>query len=340
MSKPTPTFGSFTTVTPNGRSCGTINQFVVIADADNIYDVRWCAIGDPTDWPTPNTDDARAKQAGSQELPSQYGKVTGIAGNDFFGYVFQERAVTKMAYVGGDVVFTFDTFEVGRGCWDFNRYEQVDDTVFYESEFGYHALTNDVVVNIGYGKVDRTYPPTAPADGEQRNVAINKAIDTVFFESRNLTYNYRTDQWTRTPAFANFNYFSIDDSGGIVGRSETLAGGAQALFGDQSGGTAATATVETGEYNLNVGGRAVVNGVRPLQNVVNVPTITIGVRAGLDFAAVTSTGTSVNARSGMANFRGGANVAEGRYHSTKLVYPLGFTSVSGVEFDFAPTGKV
>jgi hypothetical protein len=74
--------------------------------------------------------------------------------------VFQERAITKMAYVGGDVVFTFDTFEEGRGCHKVNRLARIDDKVFFESEYGYHLLENDVVTDIGFGRVDRTYTPT------------------------------------------------------------------------------------------------------------------------------------------------------------------------------------
>lgn len=152
---------SVTEVTPNGISCGTVNQFVVIADDDNQWDVRWCAIGDPTDWPTPGTADARAKQAGSQTLPNKFGRVTGIAGGDFYGYVFQERAITKMTYVGGDVVFNFDTFHEGEGCFAPNRYVSVDDAVFFESEHGYRMLVNDTVTPIGLGRVDETYPPSA-----------------------------------------------------------------------------------------------------------------------------------------------------------------------------------
>lgn len=140
-----------------GILCSTVRDFVVLSPFSNRYAVQWCAIGDPTDWPIPGTDDARAKQAGLQAFPNSFGEVTGVAGNDFFGYVFQERAISKMTYVGGDVVFSFDTFEEGRGCQDIGRLARVDDKSFFESEFGYHMLENDIVVDIGFGKVDNTY---------------------------------------------------------------------------------------------------------------------------------------------------------------------------------------
>ncbi len=163
MTKPTyatPAGSAFTSVAEAAWCCETIRDFVVIAPNSDRYAIRWSAIGDPTDWPTPATADARAKQAGRQEFPNKFGYVTGVAGNDFYGYVFQERAIWKMTYVGGDIVFTFDAFEEGRGCYRVNRLERIDDKVFFESEFGYHMLENDIVVDIGFGKVDRTYTPT------------------------------------------------------------------------------------------------------------------------------------------------------------------------------------
>ena len=122
MTKPTLTPGAFTNLAIQGTTVGRVNEFIVLGQFDNPYTVRWCAIGDATDWPTPATDDARSKQAGEQTFPVEYGIVTGIAGNDFYGYVFQEKAITKMTYVGGDVVFAFDTFEESRGCMGMNRY--------------------------------------------------------------------------------------------------------------------------------------------------------------------------------------------------------------------------
>jgi hypothetical protein len=338
-------WGTATIVTPNGVTCATVNQFVVIGlAAPDQWDVQWSAIGDPTDWPTIGSDDARAKQSGKQTLPSEYGRVTGIAGNDFFGYVFQERAVTKMTYVGGEIVFTFDTFEIGRGCWALNRYEQVDDAVFFESEFGYHMLINDQITDIGHGKINKTYPPqstTLPEGDEQQNVAINKAINTVFFESQNLAYNYKTDQWTRQPNWAGFSYFSIDDPNGLVGRADHTGSPTRVRYGDQSGGTVGTATFETGEFQLHPeGGRAVVDSVRPITNGGSLSSLSIRVRDTSDGSESVATGSSVNSRSGKAHFRGGANPPEGRFVKARFVFTGGFTTISGAEFDFTPAGKV
>ena len=163
MTKPSspgdgPTGGAYTAIGPASLCCATVRDFVVVGGlAANRFAIQWCAIGDPTDWPTPATDDARAKQSGRQAFPSRFGWVTGLAGNDFYMYIFQELAVSKGVYVGGDTVFDFDVFEEGRGVVRQGRQLQQDDRVFFESKRGYHLLENEQIADIGYGKVDDTF---------------------------------------------------------------------------------------------------------------------------------------------------------------------------------------
>lgn len=158
-----PTGGSYTVIPTTdtsiyGMTISRVRDFVVLGglDADR-YSIRWSAITDPTDWPTPATDDARSKQSGSQSFPTEFGQVTAVSSGDFYFYVFQERAVTKATYVGGDVVFSFDTFEEDRGCVRQGRIAQIDDRIFFQSSRGYHSLINDQITDIGFGKVDDSY---------------------------------------------------------------------------------------------------------------------------------------------------------------------------------------
>lgn len=161
------TSGNYTATTyaqptgiPDGRCMGSINEFVFIgAISSDLFAVQWCAVGDASDWPTPVTDDARAKQAGKETLNNAYGHVTAIADGDFFGYVFQERGITKFTYVGGDVVWTVDVFEENRGCVRPGRMVQTDNLCFFESDRGFHMMDTNTgqISDIGYGKVDDTY---------------------------------------------------------------------------------------------------------------------------------------------------------------------------------------
>ena len=133
-------------------------DFVILGGLDtNRYSVRWSALGDPTDWPTPATDDARAKQAGSQTFPTRFGYVTGIAGDDLSVIIFQEGAVHRATYVGGDVVFNFQTIDESRGCVRQGRVLKTDDLIFFQSKFGYHLIKDGNITDIGYGVVDDAF---------------------------------------------------------------------------------------------------------------------------------------------------------------------------------------
>ena len=336
MTKPTIGEGTTSTPAPDGIVCGTIGNFVLISLASDELTMQWCAIGDASDWPTPLTDDARSKQAGSETFNGKYGLITGIVGNDFFGYVFQQKAITKATYVGGDIVFSFDTFEVGRGCFEYGRYVAIDEnTTIFESEFGRHALSNGQVADIGHGITDDSYTPVATL--EQKTVAVNPGIHTVFFEDGNLAYNYKTNQWTRQPAFSGRSYYSIDSATGVIG--QVVMSGQAVDFQDSTGGSVQTATIETAERDLNQGGRALIDGVRPLVNGGTVA-VSVGVRGDLDDSVVYSTGTSINSRTGKANFRGAANKAEGRYQRLKLSITGNLQTALGADVEFSPSGRV
>lgn len=141
-----------------GLCIAQARDFVVLGglDADR-YSIRWSAIGDETDWPTPATDDARSKQSGSQSFPTRFGYVTAIAGDDFSMIVFQEGAIHRADYVGGDVVWSFQTLDESRGCVRQGRMVKADDMIFFQSKFGYHVIKGNQIADIGYGVVDDTY---------------------------------------------------------------------------------------------------------------------------------------------------------------------------------------
>lgn len=322
-------------ITFDGIVCGTVGNFMVVSEYNDPGAVRWCAIGDPTDWPTPNTNDARSKQAGREHLNPKLGVVTGIAGNDFFGYVFQEWGITKMTYVGGDIVFTFDTFSEGVGCYRYNRFAQVQDLVAFESQFGYHLLKDGQVANIGEGLVDTTYPPVTQS--QQRNVAVNPAISTFFFEGQNLAYNYHTQQWSEQNALLGRTYYSVDSEADLVG--QIVFSGTSVDDQTSSGGASTEATFETAERDLNQGGRAEITGVRPIVNGGTV-SVFVGVRNDLDDSVVYATGSSVNSRTGMSHFKSAANKAEGRYQRLRFLVNGANETTLGADVEFVPSGQV
>lgn len=329
----TPVYGSYLYAksgTPDGVVCGTIRDFLVLSLLSDEFSIQWSAINDASSWPTPNTDAARAVQSGKQTLNPHFGFVTGIAGNDFYGYIFQQRGITKAVYVGGDVVFSFDTFEEGRGCFEYGRFEQIDDKVFFESEFGYHMLENDQITDIGLGQVDDSYTPVSST--EQQDVAVNPGIHSVFFQSQDLAYNYKTDHWSRLPAFNGNGYYSVDSATGVIG--QIVWSGNAADLQLSTGGVPTTCLLTTPETDPHNQGRSVIFGVRPLVNG-GTWTVRVGSRDNLSTTISFSASTSLTSRTGVADFR-----EEGRYHRAELTCADGFTVALGMDLEFEPAGLV
>ena len=79
--------------------------------------VRWSSLGDPEDYPEPGSATALSRQAGAQLLDSHYGIVVSGVGTERYGLIFQQRAVTRMTYIGGNAVYQFDRInhEIGQG---------------------------------------------------------------------------------------------------------------------------------------------------------------------------------------------------------------------------------
>jgi hypothetical protein len=332
MAKPNIGSPVYTSNAPDGVVTGVIGRFMMVSLASDEYSVQWSAIDDITSWPTPATDAARAVQSGKETLSSEFGKITGITGNDFFGYVFQQKAVTKFTYVGGDIVFQIQPFEFVRGCVDYNRFFKVEGTVFYESEFGYHALRGDQITDIGFGRVDDAYRPSTSISDGQKSVVGNPGANTIFFESRDLAYNYKTDQWTLVSDLNGQGYYPIDSNDGVIG--QIVYSGTDVDLQTSDGGVASTAVVTTGEVDLNQGGRSVINGIRPLASG-GTQTLRVGMKDTLGGAISWSASTTPNTRTNMANVR-----QEGRYARVEITVSGGFTAIMGADIDYTPQGRV
>ncbi len=335
--------GSSWTDLPNsavGIVCGKVNNFAVIGNDDTGIPgnntVRWCAIGDATDWPTPATDDARSKQSGQQVLDAKYGAVRAIAGDDFHGYIFQETGITEMTYVGGDVQFAFDTFEETRGCKYNNRVVEADGRIFFESEFGRHVLANDQVQDIGYGVTDASAPPDTT---QGPRIYANHALNLIFFTS-NLVYNYKTDQWSRVTGQSPISNYH--DRDGIMLQYQNSGG--LTYLRDSTGGLPTDVTIRTAERDLNPGGRAMITGIRPLVSTP-VASPNIYMRVGASDAPITD---APDAWSATATPETSTNICsfrdEGRYHRAELGITFtspsqSFSAVLGADILFSPQGK-
>ena len=172
---------------------------------------------------------------------------------------------------------------------------------------------------------------------KQTNIVANKLRHLIFFEGQELCFNYKTGQWSEIPAYDGLGMFSVNSTDADIGLVRYSSGSVD-LQVQATTDEAQTATLETASADLNEGGRSVITGVRPLING-GTTTVQVGIQDALNDAVSYSTATSLNSRTGMANFRDKSNI-EGRYVRTKYSITGGFTTALGADIDFAPSGNV
>lgn len=357
---------------PNARQIGVINRFVFLGDTDDglngavPWRVQWCAINDVTNWPTPGTAAARTVQSGEQFLDSAHGAVTSIANGQFYGLVFQERAITRFTYVGGDIVFQVETYERSRGCWAPQSMIQIGNLCYFLAVDGWYVTDGQSVKSIGDGKFDKWFY----ADFDQGYIEklragidwINKCIFWCFASpsadqgnpDKMLIYNFTRDRAAHASVdvqmiFPSYTqgytleqlddlFTSIDDM--TVTLDSTLWQGGiptiMAFSGNALGtfsGDALDARFETGESDQNPFGRIFVRGVRPM--VTGDPTsITVAISAR-DFqdnvARSFGTPTARTTRTGVCDFR-----TQGRFVSARVDVIGGFDRAMGMGVDVEP----
>lgn len=162
-----------------------VRDFLVVGPVEIGGDrfVQWSATNDVDSWtPTVNS-------SGIQVL-IEGGPLKGITGGDF-GTVLQESTVTRMNFVGGDLVFSFDIIENAKGCLVAGSIIQLGAVTYYWSEEGIERFGGTNTTNIGEGQVNKTlfdrlnfdalHKVTAAIDPERRLViwAYPTTSDTV-----------------------------------------------------------------------------------------------------------------------------------------------------------------
>ncbi len=135
---------------PIGNVLGVINQSVLVGSLTGYpYRVQWGAIGQPTVFPTPLTNDALANQAGQSDLDQDFGEVMFIGGGPQVGVILQRNGVTRATYTGGDVVFNFLPIERKRGLIARGAAVQAGSVTHYISDDGFWMTDGSASQNTG-----------------------------------------------------------------------------------------------------------------------------------------------------------------------------------------------
>lgn len=345
----------------SGSRIGVVNRFVVLGDYGTAHAyVRWSAINDPTNWPTPNSATAIATQAGEQYLDDVYGEVTGITSGDQFGLIFQINAITRMTYAGPPVVFQFDKVDRVHGAMYPNSIVQVGNLTYFAALDGFYVTDGVSVVPIGYAKMDRYFrgqivlTTGAATTGKYRMTGAYDhirglliwAIATTASNSplqphELLIYNPAEKRWSHAiqdcfcpvqiaPSnFGNFLDSAPAEYGAISAFDSSFKVG-------QFSGTPGTAILISAEVEPNPGGCAFINGVKPvIASSGGAPTVGVQVGSRDDQSAAITYATTAapTSRTGFADFR-----ADNRYHRARVYITGAFDKAQGVEIDATASG--
>jgi hypothetical protein len=333
---------------PSAGVVGVVGQFVVLGDledtsgTDRSHVIRWSSIGDPTDWPTPNSSTAVANQSGEQELQLYDGEVRAIYGSDQYGVVLQKGAITRMTYLGGTAVFQFDRIEQNVGSFFQRGSVQVGAFVYFISQEGFCRTNGTGVERIGAGKVDEYFwrnvngsdSVICAYDPEHSLVWWGFSTAGVADQDTALIFNPRTGAWSKATV-ATQEIFTPATGQASAVRPTLRAVSASGIY-SRFTGAPVTATAVTSETEWNVAGFSRVGGIKPLVDVTaNAVTVALGTRNDRTSAVTFTAETTANARSGFADFR-----SEARYHRARLTIAGTFNACQGLEFEVVESGRV
>jgi hypothetical protein len=158
-------FANLAAAAPQARYITTIKDFVMVGstfdgtNGEQPQRLQWCAIDDPTTWPTAGSVQEAQLLAGSQIIPGDQGWMQGLVGNlgNADGAVFFERAIWRIVFQGSPTVFGFYPAEGARGTPAPKSIAQLGAMAYYLGEDGFYAFDGSTSIPIGVDRVDKTF---------------------------------------------------------------------------------------------------------------------------------------------------------------------------------------
>lgn len=314
--------------------------------------IKWSALGDSEGW-TPGVG-----LSDEQEF-ADGGAITGMIATKSALYVFQEKCVRRVYFVGGDAIMQIDKLFDAIGCIEPNSLVSYGQRCFFLSEDGWYEWDFESQPRpIGFEKFDKWfladsqrdywYAMTAVIDPKNRVFVCGYAAGASDLPDSLLIYSYelgraayaRVTHELLAPSISTFT--SIDD---LVGNLDTdysvsfddpfWSGGAfyfAAFTSDHKlssfGGANLEATLTQSLAPLYDGRRCAPQWVKPVTDASGA-TCAVGYKVRPSDAVAYTTAASMQA-SGRCPQRN----ANGFYHGARVVIPAGevWTYVRGVEF--------
>ena len=172
-------------------------EFVFLGNlASSTMSIKWSGIGSSTSWT------AGTGQSDEQEF-ADGGNITGLVSTKSALYVFHEKCIRRVVYVGGDVIMQIDKIVDGIGCIAPGSLVSYGQIMFFLDESGWYQFDGETQpAPIGASKFDKWfqddsqraywYKMTAAIDPRNRLVAFGYASTSSASPDSILLYNYAT----------------------------------------------------------------------------------------------------------------------------------------------------
>src|ERR1700677_2908197 len=127
-----------------------INNFVVLGNisdsATEVQRVRWSGLNNATDW---SLSSEAATPSDYQDIVGNGGWLQKITSGEQGGYVFMEREIWSMVFVGSPLVFQFTKLIDNMGAYCSNGVVQYENMVFFIATDGFKAFNGSTITDIG-----------------------------------------------------------------------------------------------------------------------------------------------------------------------------------------------
>lgn len=370
-------FGALSADSPKAKHLAVVRDFVVAgniigrgANAATIGTaedaIQWCAIDNPTSWPQVGTNAAKGVQSDWQPLAGDGGQVSGVVGGSDYGLVFQERAIWRMDYEGGDTFFRLTPIDQNRGCWIHKAAIRVGGITYFPAEDGFMATDGLQTVPIGNEIVDRFFLDQFNADSQQylsrAYFPAWKCVAWLFMgdgatanlPNTILLFNVQSSMWSYAQVSAEWLVevlpfaVSLDsdatsfDTGtygavqldSLIAASRRSPGAFDATHTLSSfSGDALSAYLETNEFEPSPGAVGTVKSIRPVYDAISA-TFTAGIKTRMRVSdSQVSSGTIAEDATGKMSTR-----ATGRYLASEFYSSGEFRNFRGFDVDVIARG--
>ena len=355
---------------PKGKVGARVGDFFVVGDIQaspiSPSRVQWCAIGDILTWATTATN-----QADAQNLTEDAGRVKAIFNVFESGIIFQERAITRMTYVGPPTIFEFTLIERSQGSF-VGPHGMVThgSQIFYISDDGFYVWDGNRSVPISDNTIWRYFVSDlnyayrhnifAAFDYENRAVWWAYPSGSSLVPDSLIIFSIKDNRWTHDDGFSLEMLFSMPKNGLTLEELDTVSASIDSLpqsldsavyksssikLGGTNtshqlvefSGTNREAILETAEFQPEPGIRSFISEVWPIVDDASAAvTAQIAMRPQRIGDTLAYSTASQRGSSGFCPVR-----ASGRFGRARITIPAGeqWTHAEGVQVKFRAEGK-